>query len=255
MREAEVERYKQEFEERPDIWKVFGADLVDAGSPNPCSRSAAARKVLGGRWQEAYEMWFKDGEYSRNMEEMYVGFILASEKIINKRPSAKIPQLPKRIWSDIEYKKALRRYQDIEFRNKTIASLLQPGKTAWCLERIAIGILVKENKPEEAERLFYQYEWDANDMAESFLALIHTCSYARAESKNTEAMWFFAVGGRRGGPVRYDQMKTAFRQGKLLGNCLVWREGMSGWKPAAEVKCFVDVAYAGALPPPLPRSA
>jgi len=255
MRESEVERYKREFEDMPKSFFSFGADLIDAGSPNPCSRSPAARKVMAGRWQEAYEMWLRDGEYSRNLEELYVGFILASEKIINKRPSAKVPPLPKRIWSDAEYQKSLRHFKDLVYRNKTIEHLLQPGTTAWCKERIAIGTLIKANQPEEAERLFYQYEWDANDMAENNLALIHTCSSAQTEAVNWDAMWFYAPpGGQRRGPVRFGEMKSAFIQGKLLGNCLVWREGMPAWQRAAEVKCFAEFIYGGVLPPPLPRS-
>jgi hypothetical protein len=70
---------------------------------------------------------------------------------------------------------------------------------------------------------------------------------------NFDAMWFFTVDGRRGGPVSFDKLKTAFLQGKLLGNCMVWREGMDGWKRATEVKCFSAFVYTGALPPPLPR--
>src|SRR5277367_1214343 len=91
MREQEIERYKIEYEQRPDLWKMFGMDLVDAGSPNPCSRSGNARKVLGGRWKEAYEEWVQAGEFSRPLEEIYLGFILATEAIFHRRPSAKVP--------------------------------------------------------------------------------------------------------------------------------------------------------------------
>ena len=63
MRKSEVQRYQREFEDRPETFYSFGADLVDAGSPNPCSRSPQARLVLTGRWQKAYEMWLKDGEF------------------------------------------------------------------------------------------------------------------------------------------------------------------------------------------------
>jgi hypothetical protein len=253
MRASEVERYKLENEARPDLWRMFGVDLVDAGSPNPCSRSGNARKVLGGRWQEAMEEWLQQGEFSRPIEEIYLGWILATEAIFHRRPSAAIPMpLPKRIWSDAEYRKSLRHYQDIDYRNKTIGRLLEPGTTPWGRERMEIGALIKANKPEEAERLYYAKEWDQNDMAEDKLALIHTCAYAEVESPNYDANWFFAVGNRRGGPVRFDQLKTAFIQGKLLGNCLIWREGMPTWQKAADVKCFASVVYTGALPPPLP---
>jgi hypothetical protein len=256
MREQEVQRYQWEFEGYVESWKSFGIDLVDAGSPNPCSRSANARKVLHGRWQEAYEEWLREGEFSRPLEEMYLGFILASKKIIKGGPSAKVPMpLPKRIWSDKEYTKSLRHFQDLEYRDKMLGHLLEPGKTSWGLERVAIGTLIMENKPEEAERLFYQYEWQENDLAETHLALIRTCASAQLEAENVKALWFYAPpGGQRRGPAGFAQMIDAFRQGKLMRTCLVWREGMPAWQPAAEVKCFAAVAYAGALPPPLPRS-
>src|SRR5277367_6572731 len=198
MRKHEVQRYQREFEDRPETFYSFGADLVDAGSPNPCSRSPAARLVLTGRWQKAYEMWLKDGEFSRDLEEMYLGFILASEKIVNKGRSAEVPMpLPKRVWCHAEYNRALRRYEDLQFRDQTIARLLEPGKTKWVQERNAIGALVRDNKPKEAEELFYQYEWEANDMAESNLALIHSCQGAECEYVNFRAMWHYYVPGYR----------------------------------------------------------
>jgi hypothetical protein len=252
MRESEVKRYQLEFEGWIESWKSFGRDLIDAGSPNPCSRSPGARKCFHGRWREAYDMWLKDGEFSR-IEEHYVAFMLATEKIINKGRSVEVPKLPRRIWSEAEYKKAVHWYTtDIPFRNQTIAHLLSPGKTEWCRQRHAIGALVKANQPEEAERLFHEFQWDQEDLAENNLALIRTCAAAGVGSDNEYAMWFYSVGGRRGGPVRYDQLRAAFQQGKLLGTCLVWREGMTGWQHAAQVKCFAPVVYSGALPPPLP---
>jgi len=257
MRKHEVQRYQREFEDRPETFYSFGADLVDAGSPNPCSRSPAARLVLSGRWQKAYEMWLKDGEFSRDLEEMYLGFILASEKIVNKGRSAEVPMpLPKRLWSIDEYNRALCRYEDLEYRDKVIASMLKPRHTAWGQERNAIAALIRDNKPDEAERLFYEKEWDANDMAEDNLALIHTCASAEVGYLNTRAMWHFCTPGYRpGGPVTFATIKKLFLECRLLGNCLVWREGLDGWQKAADVKCFARVAYVGALPPPLPGGA
>jgi len=37
MQKEEVERYKFQFECHPDRWKMYGIDLVDAGSPNPAT--------------------------------------------------------------------------------------------------------------------------------------------------------------------------------------------------------------------------
>jgi len=64
MRESEVNAYKREFEDMPKSFFSFGADLIDAGSPNPAAVPCGAQ-VMAGRWQEAYEMWLRDGEYSR----------------------------------------------------------------------------------------------------------------------------------------------------------------------------------------------
>jgi hypothetical protein len=56
---------------------------------------AGRAEMLHGRWREAYDMWLKDGEFSR-IEEHYVAFMLATEKIINKGASAEMPKLPRR---------------------------------------------------------------------------------------------------------------------------------------------------------------
>ena len=95
MNRQDVEKHKSDFEGRPDIWRMFGADMVDAGSPNPCNRSSMARKVLAGRWQEAYQEWLKAGEFSADSEEIMLGFILAAEVVFHGRAPAPIPaELP-----------------------------------------------------------------------------------------------------------------------------------------------------------------
>ena len=232
MRKSEVQRYQREFEDRPETFYSFGSDLVDAGSPNPCSRSPAARMVLTGRWQKAYEMWLKDGEFSRDLEELYLGFILASEKIVNKGKSAEVPMpLPKRVWSIAEYNRALRRYEDLEYRDKIISSMLEPGHTAWGLERNAIAALIRDNKPDEAERLYYEKEWDANDMAEDKLALIHTCASAEVGYLNTRDVALLYPWKSSGRAVTFGTMKKLFLEGRLLANCKVWHKGYKKWQP------------------------
>jgi hypothetical protein len=254
MRENQVEMYKLRFEANPALFWSLGADLVDAGSPNLCGQSPAARKALGGHWQEAYNMWLADGEYSRGAQELYVGFILASEAIVNKRPSAKVPKLPKRVWTIAHYNAALRRCEDLAYRDLMIESLLDPGTTPWFKERMAIGALIKANQPEEAERLYREKQWDQNDMAEDFLALIHSCRGAESEYVNFRAMWhYYLEGDRPGGPVTFNKMKTLFLEGRLLGDCKVWRKGFKTWQPVTALKCFSPFVYAEELPPPVPE--
>jgi hypothetical protein len=132
--------------------------------------------------------------------------------------------------------------------------MLEPRHTAWGQERNAIAALIRDNKPEEAERLFYEKEWDANDMAEDNLALIHTCASAEAGYLNTRAMWhYYTPGNRPFGPVTFDTLKKLFLECRLLGNCQVWRKGFKKWQPVAAVKCFVPFVYAEELPPPVPE--
>jgi hypothetical protein len=255
MRKAEVERYMWENINLPRAFWVFGEDLVDAGSPNPCSRSAAARHVLGGRWQKAYQMWLDEGEYSRNLEELYVGWILSSEVIVNKKPAPPIPDLPTRVWTYAEYNKGLRHFEDLKYRAKFIDGLLRLGKTAWCKERISIGALVQQNKWKEAEELYNQYEWRANDMAEYYLALIHSCVHAEPETLNQSAMWYYYQEGRGvGGPIFYEKLKGLFVQGFLTSKCMVCRKGIKEWTPATSFKCFESVIITDDYtPPPIPK--
>lgn len=178
--------------------------------------------------------------------------MLASEVIVNKKLPAQVPDLPKRTWSEAEYTKSLRRFEDLKFRNQTIASLLTPGNTEWCKQRVAIAALVQQNKPEEAERLYHEYEWRERDFAESNLALIHSCVHAEPEALNQNSMWYYHESGRRsGGPIRYEKLKALFLEVSLTDRCLVWRAGMKEWTLATSLKTFKSIIYFGERPPPL----
>jgi hypothetical protein len=43
-------------------------------------------------------------------------------------------------------------------------------------------------------------------------------------------------------------------EGRLLGDCKVWRKGFKTWQPVTALKCFSPFVYAEELPPPVPKS-
>jgi membrane protease subunit (stomatin/prohibitin family) len=65
-----------------------------------------------------------------------------------------------------------------------------------------------------------------------------------------ERQWFIALGGTAHGPLAESALLDQARAGHLKRDTLVWREGMSDWKPASEVP---ELAFALVpVPPPLP---
>jgi hypothetical protein len=50
------------------------------------------------------------------------------------------------------------------------------------------------------------------------------------------------------------QDKDAFLEGRLLGDCKVWRKGFKTWQPVTALECFNPFVYAEELPPPVPKS-
>ncbi len=261
MNRIDIERYKLEFEQWPDSWKSFGADLRDVGSPNPCDRAPIARKVLGGRWEEAYQDWLKAGEFSRDSEEMMIAFILATEVVYHRRAPAAIPtDLPKRIWSDMEYEKSLRHLRDVKYWNQCVTTLEDTRTTEFALRRNAFAKLLRDNKVTEAEIFYRDNEMDQDLMAEQEKALIETCAHAHGvkqdEDRASKTKWFYVTdaGQRSKFPISELELKEAFDTGKLLRTTQVWREGMSGWQPATFLKEFQAQEYSGAQPPALPAA-
>jgi hypothetical protein len=48
--------------------------------------------------------------------------------------------------------------------------------------------------------------------------------------------WYYSKNGSKHGPVASAELKALARAGKLLPTDLIWKEGMSSWKPATKVK-------------------
>jgi hypothetical protein len=259
MKRLDIERYKLEFEQRPDSWKSYGTDLVDAGSHNPCHKSPIARKVLGGRWQEAYQDWLAAGEFSRESEELMLAFILATEVVFHHKAPAAIPaDLPKRVWSDSEYEKCLRLLQDVRYWNQSLAHYKKTGKHPYYARVNAYARLLEANKGQEAEAYYREHEMDQYEMAEHDLAMAKTCAHAHgvveSEERASKTKWFYMTpaGLRSEFPISGLELKKAFDTGAISRTTSVWREGMSGWQPATFLKEFQTEEYTGALPPALP---
>lgn len=76
-------------------------------------------------------------------------------------------------------------------------------------------------------------------------------------------MWYWAQDGRQQGPVEAAAIDTAIRQGHIDSATLLWRSGLTGWRPAGEMVEFTEALLAtettgnstGPQPPPLPSSA
>jgi len=63
-------------------------------------------------------------------------------------------------------------------------------------------------------------------------------------------VWYVAVDGKSIGPLSTSQLAAALASGQYSGSTLVWRDGFSDWKPAAEVAELNNPAAAAAAPPP-----
>lgn len=62
--------------------------------------------------------------------------------------------------------------------------------------------------------------------------------------------WYLGVGGQQQGPFDTTGLAAAVSAGTLTPATLVWRSGMAGWQPAADVPEVAAVL--GSTPPPLP---
>jgi GYF domain 2/Interferon-induced transmembrane protein len=48
-------------------------------------------------------------------------------------------------------------------------------------------------------------------------------------------MWYYSQNNQQLGPIAEEQLKSMLRGSSLTGSTLVWKEGMSDWKPVTEV--------------------
>jgi hypothetical protein len=74
------------------------------------------------------------------------------------------------------------------------------------------------------------------------------------------AVWFVMIGGQQAGPMSRAEVGLEFATGAIDGETYVWKEGMSGWLPGAEVPELAqlfepEAAGARSKPPPPPPAA
>ncbi|WP_103888112.1 SPFH domain-containing protein [Actinacidiphila yanglinensis] len=67
------------------------------------------------------------------------------------------------------------------------------------------------------------------------------------------AQWFVGIGGAQQGPYDSTALSGLVAAGSLTRETLVWKDGMAGWLPAAQVPEVGGLF--GAVPPPLPPQA
>jgi hypothetical protein len=62
-----------------------------------------------------------------------------------------------------------------------------------------------------------------------------------ADSLSPEGEWYFSRDGQQSGPLTYDELKAKADAGALLPRKdLVWKEGMSDWRPVGEIQGLFD---------------
>jgi uncharacterized RDD family membrane protein YckC len=66
--------------------------------------------------------------------------------------------------------------------------------------------------------------------------------------------WYYAIDGRRLGPVPHEEFERLVHAGTIGVDALVWRQGMDQWQTLADVKAAHPDLIADA-PPPLPEFA
>ncbi|QNJ97596.1 SPFH domain-containing protein [Constantimarinum furrinae] len=64
--------------------------------------------------------------------------------------------------------------------------------------------------------------------------------------------YYYAANGQQAGPVSFEQLKGLFAGRTVNKDTLVWKQGMSEWKPIHEVE-ELKTFLGGSTPPPLPQ--
>jgi uncharacterized RDD family membrane protein YckC len=62
--------------------------------------------------------------------------------------------------------------------------------------------------------------------------------------------WYYAIDGQRLGPVPHAELERLVDAGTIMGDTLLWRQGMDQWKTLAEVQERDPAMFAKAPPPP-----
>lgn len=62
-------------------------------------------------------------------------------------------------------------------------------------------------------------------------------------------MWYYSKNGMQLGPISTEQLSGKARGGEVLSSDLIWKEGMSDWKPLAQVPEFQSTSGFSDPPP------
>lgn len=64
--------------------------------------------------------------------------------------------------------------------------------------------------------------------------------------------WYYSKNGVQLGPIAEEELVAKSRSGEVSATDLIWKEGMTDWRPLGEVDVFMGVAGAAMVPPPSP---
>lgn len=63
-------------------------------------------------------------------------------------------------------------------------------------------------------------------------------------------MWYYSKNGMQLGPLSQEELASKATSGEVLASDLIWREGMTDWKPMAQVAEFQN-SSGPVMPPPV----
>jgi len=63
-------------------------------------------------------------------------------------------------------------------------------------------------------------------------------------------MWYYSKNGMQMGPLSHEELSSKAKGGEIQAADLVWKEGMTDWKPLAQVPEFQGLG-GPATPPPV----
>ena len=68
------------------------------------------------------------------------------------------------------------------------------------------------------------------------------------------AQWHYTVGRTKFGPVSEEQLQAMLSEGRVRGDSLIWKDGLTSWVPFASVAEFARFAPTAPPRPPLPSA-